>query len=754
MDITADGAAGGHSSLGRNLSRRQYYSLHANTGTRNTTRDPAEPQAAPSSEEARSDDEKQVLHVKGVNFQIPENAKNHHTESYEITEERTVGLAVSPPRLVVRRGQPFDITITFDRPFDKTKDDLKLVFDAGSRPKESKGTRITLILSDVDKPKEWGAKVLHQSGNNVTVRIFTPPNAIVAKWQFRFDTIVQKDDACKVFRYTNENPFYLLFNPWCPDDQVYLDDEASRQEYVLNDKGRIYRGTTKQISAKPWNFGQFEDFMLDCVMDLLELSELSYRVRGNPVNVCRKISAVTNAPDDGGVLVGNWSGDYAGGTSPLAWVGSVAILEQYHRTKAPVQFGQCWVFSGVVTTLCRCIGIPARSVTNFASAHDCDGSITIDDHWTPEGKPLAELNSDSVWNFHVWNDVWMARPDLPSGFGGWQAIDATPQETSDGIYCAGPASLEALKNGLVHLPYDGPFIFAEVNADRIHWIQLPDGNWTNAKEEHKVGKFLSTKTPGSSTRMDVTYMYKFPEGSQQERTAVWRAAKEGSSRQDIYQIKIEDMEFDLMEKEQIMMGQPFDVKLKVKNNATEKRNVKVTLTATIVYYTGVPVTNIKSELYGAKVDPGATGEISMKVEVKDYLDKLVDMCNFKISCMVRVEETNQFHCESDDFRLVKPDLLVQVPESVTVGEEYEAVISFNNPLNRALTKCEFSVEGAGLQTPLKIKSNTIGPHAEGKTSIKLTARRVGEREIVASFDSKEIADLSGSAVIHVKAKAA
>ena len=26
----------------------------------------------------------------------------------------------------------------------------------------------------------------------------------------------------------------------------------------------------------------------------------------------------------------------------------------------------------------------------------------------------------------------MARPDLPKGYGGWQAIDATPQETSDG----------------------------------------------------------------------------------------------------------------------------------------------------------------------------------------------------------------------------------------------------------------------------------------------------------------------------------
>ena len=39
--------------------------------------------------------------------------------------------------------------------------------------------------------------------------------------------------------------------------------------------------------------------------------------------------------------------------------------------------------------------------------------------------------SDSIWNFHVWNEVYMARPDLPSGFGGWQAIDATPQEASE-----------------------------------------------------------------------------------------------------------------------------------------------------------------------------------------------------------------------------------------------------------------------------------------------------------------------------------
>lgn len=56
----------------------------------------------------------------------------------------------------------------------------------------------------------------------------------------------------------------------------------------------------------------------------------------------------------------------------------------------------------------------------------------------------------------------MARPDLPPGNGGWQAVDATPQETSQGTFRCGPASLAAVRNGQVFLKHDSPFVFAEV----------------------------------------------------------------------------------------------------------------------------------------------------------------------------------------------------------------------------------------------------------------------------------------------------
>ena len=170
--------------------------------------------------------------------------------------------------------------------------------------------------------------------------------------------------------------------------------------------------------------------------------------------MARAISKIVNSNDDNGVLVGRWDGNYKDGTGPSTWTGSVDILDQYLTTGVPVKYGQCWVFAGVVTTVCRALGLPSRVITNLVSAHDSNGSLTIDKYYDKNNKELEydpnnPMGEDSLWNYHVWNDVYMARPDLPKGYGGWQAIDATPQETSSGYYQCGPASLEAIRQGII-----------------------------------------------------------------------------------------------------------------------------------------------------------------------------------------------------------------------------------------------------------------------------------------------------------------
>lgn len=101
----------------------------------------------------------------------------------------------------------------------------------------------------------------------------------------------------------------------------------------------------------------------------------------------------------------------------------------------------------------RTLGIPARPITNFESAHDGDGNRALDRYWNLKDELDEDKSHDSIWyiqsypkllaiyfigilenvlfcrNYHVWVEAWMSRPDLGPEYNGWQAVDATPQVT-------------------------------------------------------------------------------------------------------------------------------------------------------------------------------------------------------------------------------------------------------------------------------------------------------------------------------------
>ncbi|XP_055508711.1 protein-glutamine gamma-glutamyltransferase E-like [Leucoraja erinacea] len=422
-----------------------------------------------------------------VDLQCAANNKAHRT------------IEISEKRLFLRRGQSFDINVIFKDGFNPQNERLELAVTNGTELRTLKGlkyinmmhlhacpkySKIVFPFRDELNERRWSGVIKSFTKNELSLTITSSPRAIIGRYSFS----LQREYMDISYFLGN---FVLLFNPWCAGDEVYLNSDVQRNEYVLNETGTIYYGGSDYICEREWNFGQFEEDILDICLNLLDnallftflelclpcpttaaapssrglttavslplgtlarASRVEAQVgqsgRGHPrlgtmeaVKWARSLrcsparllgTTEVNSANDQGVLQGRWSSPYTGGVYPGKWNGSIAILRQWQKSNfKPVRYGQCWVFAAVTCTVLRSLGIPTRVVTNFDSAHDTDANLTIDNYYNVEGDDIGG-SSDSVWNFHVWNESWMARDDLVPGYDGWQVVDATPQEESDG----------------------------------------------------------------------------------------------------------------------------------------------------------------------------------------------------------------------------------------------------------------------------------------------------------------------------------
>lgn len=683
----------------------------------------------------------------------------HHTDAY------------NTPNLVVRRGQPFLLQLTLSREL-RAADKLSLHFSIGERPMEPTGTLMSLNPRSSRNVSGWQIAIVKSNGTECTLSVTSAPNAAVGIYGLMVKT------GPNVYK-PEKNAVYLLFNPWCEGDIVFLSNEAERKEYVLNDTGYIYVGSSFDIHGKPWNFGQFEESILDACMYLLDKSKLKMSSRRDPVVVSRAMSALVNANDDNGVVLGNWSGKYENGTSPMAWIGSVAILQQYYKTKKPVSFGQCWVFSGVLTTVMRCLGIPARSVSNFNSAHDTDENLRVDVYLNEKGEKLKWMSSDSVWNFHVWNDVWMKRRDLPSGFDGWQAIDATPQEQSQGIFQCGPCPLKAVKDGDVYLPYDSKFVYAEVNADRVYWrVTDENGRKKYTKlgvESQSIGAKISTKAVGQNRREDITWQYKFPEGSSEERASMRRAvsylqpsemtprarfaavpmANQSDDGKDTTQNEVvpkSGVQVEITNEKPLCPGNPIEVAIIVKSTMAGSWTVDITSSCQLQSYTGKVHANLGYIKQTVKVEGQSEVRVPLKIMPEAYMKELAtvdDEEHVHVTAIAEIQGTDEKLTKEVSLSFEYPPIQVQMPETAKVNKDFTCAFIFKNKLNVPLDNCKLMVEGLGIFKMATFDEGDIQPGRIIKSEVICTPTRVGEKKIVARLTSNQVKDISVEKAIMV-----
>ncbi|XP_044752197.1 annulin [Coccinella septempunctata] len=712
------------------------------------------PQGADETDRAALSEEppkEDILIVREIDPCLEENGINHYTDKYDLMRRKV------EPKLVVRRGQSFKLILKLSRKYDHERDGISFIFTADDEDKNSYGQKTLIaapLLRKADKSFIWNAVVEHEGESSVSVNIFTDPEAAVGRWKLDVDTKIIDGGA---YCYSWEKEIYMLFNPWCKKDRVYLSSEEWRTEAVLNDTGIIWRGTFNRMKPVIWKYDQFDTNILDCSLYVLhEVGLVRGAKRSDPVKVARALAAAVNSADDDGVIMGNWSEDFSGGTSPTKWIGSKEILRKYYKKKKPVKFGQCWVFSGVLTTICRALGLPTRTVTNYSSAHDTQGSLTVDYFLNQDGDMVEDLNSDSVWTFHVWNEVWMCRSDVDEKFDGWQVIDATPQEQSEDIYQVGPASVGAIKHGDVLKPYDNGFVFAEVNADKVYWRYTGPNKPLKLlrKDTQSIGKLICTKAPGVFEMLDITYIYKHPEKTFKERHTMLKALQQSRNIFARYYLNedFNDIHFDFLLKDDIKIGEPFSVNLVMTNrNETKDYKVRVLLRVDVTDYTGSIGEIVQRRNFDVNVKAKSLHEVSLEVNYQQYAKKLMDQATFKILCFANVEDTNFEYYAEDDFRVRKPDVKFSIPEKIIEGKEATVVVFLENSLPVPLKKGEFTVEAPGLNRPVRIKvKSAVAPGEKAVGEFKFTPSRSGVYSIAAKFVCREMDDCDGYKVIKVQ----
>ncbi|XP_060089481.1 protein-glutamine gamma-glutamyltransferase E-like [Heteronotia binoei] len=661
--------------------------------------------------------------------------------------------------LIVRRGQVFKCTVYFNRA-PKDGESFSFVAETGQGASEANQTRTTFAVSVGLAGGCWSAAQVSRESNYVNFAISSPPVAIIGRYKLSLQVTCGNKVSTRLL-----GQFVLLFNPWCSGDLVHLANEAELQEYVLNENGIIFVGNAQYIEARGWYFGQFQQNILNLCLHLLDLS-LYHRQdpagdtarRGDPRYVGRVISSMVNGNDsDNGVLEGKWNANFANHENPSRWDGSVAILQKWAQNKyKSVQYGQCWVFAGVAGTVLRCLGIPMRLVTNFNSAHDSDGNLSIDKYYDPSGKSL-KIGQDSTWDYHVWNEGWFVRRDLGTAYSGWQVIDATPQEKSQGLYQCGPASVQAVKQGEIEMSYDTPFVFTEVNADLNRWVVNKDGSRVRAYcDTRSIGVHISTKAVGSNQRVDITNTYKYPEGSAEERTIYKKACSKlprssSPARRPNELLTHPELFGKFKLAQPPLLGKDIELILTLSNLSSAPKSVTVNLSASSVLYTRTAVHEILKETMHVNFGSQEEKHIPLRIPYGHYCASLTDDKKILVTALCDVMEGVKLLVEKA-ITLESPNISITVPPNVQANKPSTVEISYSNPLPEPVDNCVLLVTLMGQA----VKINVAGLAAGEKSKIyfEFTPRAAGAMQLHVDFSCNKFHHVKGFVLMQISPPAA
>lgn len=96
-----------------------------------------------------------------------------------------------------------------------------------------RGTLLGVALknksTDLGRSVEWGASVNSINGNLLEILVKPAANALVTQWKLDIDSKILDGPNGNISKsFSLPQPIYILFNPWCREDQVYLEGNDAK----------------------------------------------------------------------------------------------------------------------------------------------------------------------------------------------------------------------------------------------------------------------------------------------------------------------------------------------------------------------------------------------------------------------------------------------------------------------------------------------------------------------------------------------
>ncbi|OQR69841.1 protein-glutamine gamma-glutamyltransferase-like [Tropilaelaps mercedesae] len=343
------------------------------------------------------------------------------------------------------------------------------------------------------------------------------------------------------------------------------------------------------------------------------------------------------------------------------------------------------------------------------------------------------------------------RESVPGDYDGWQVIDATPQEISNGEFRVGPASVKAVRRGETEVKFDCAFVFSEVNADVVFYHQDASGRRKEIKRlTDDIGVNISTKGVLSNERVDITNDYKPPEGTTEERIVYERALRQLQPRLPRFSPESAALgaEADVVLEvytpaQDTLIGRVVELRAVAKNRSFHKRHtLRLLFRAVSRSYTGTVERLIKQRIFHETLEPRDALELVLEVPFADYA--LSARSGEQMATILQaVSEDGGNFMVIEEFGLSLPTITVACDYQQKVGRPFDIKLSIRNPLPMGLSNAQFTIEGPGITKRLVLpvkRAPAVGEHIT--VSSQLTPKGFGRRTLVITFSADEMPQIS------------